>query len=146
MFIGDYNGNMDTKGRLIIPSQFRKNCEGELRFILKKNIYDQALDLYPYKSWINEMETFRSKLNLYDKTHNILLREYCRGTAEVSIDRTGRILLPKNLIEYAQIDKKVIIAGAGDKIVIWSKFIYESVALPQNDFEEILAKTLGNGE
>lgn len=146
MFIGDYNGNMDAKGRLIIPSQFRKNCEGELRFILKKNIYDQALDLYPYKSWINEMETFRSKLNLYDKTHNTLLREYCRGTAEVSIDRSGRILLPKTLIEYAQIDKKVIIAGAGDKIVIWSKVIYESVALPQNDFEEILAKTLGNGE
>lgn len=144
MFIGDYSGKIDAKGRVIIPAQFRRNCEGGERFVLKRNVYDKALDLYLYRAWVEELERFQSRLNPYNRMHNTLLREYCRGTAEVALDASGRILLPKKLLAYAEVEREVVIAGLGDKMVVWSEAVYEKMALSQDEFEENFAKTLGD--
>lgn len=143
MLIGDYTGKIDAKGRMIVPSQFRKNCEEDETFVVKRNIYDKALDLYPGKAWKEEVVRFTEKLNPYNRTHAALLREYYRGTAEVVLDASGRILLPKRLLEFAGITKAVVIAGAGDKMVIWDEEAYRATTMTQEAFEDLVAKELG---
>lgn len=143
MFVGDYAGKIDAKGRMIVPSQFRKNCEEGASFVLKQNVYDKALDLYPGKSWKEEVARFTENLNSYNRTHAKLIREYYRGTAEVTLDGSGRILLPKRLLDFAGITKAVIVAGVGEKMTIWDEQAYDATAMEQEDFEELVAKTLG---
>lgn len=143
MLIGDYTGKIDAKGRMIVPSQFRKNCAEDEIFVLKRNVYDKALDLYPAVAWKEEVARFSEKLNPYNRTHAALLREYYRGTAEVVLDGSGRILLPKRLLEFAGITKSVVVAGAGDKMVIWDEEAYEAATMPQDVFEDLVAKELG---
>lgn len=143
MFIGDYTGKIDAKGRLIVPSQFRKYCQEDETFVVKQNIYDKALDLYSGKAWKEEVTRFTEKLNPYNRAHAVLLREYYRGTAEVCLDGSGRILIPKRLLEFAGIAKMVIIAGVGEKIVIWGEESYRATEMTQEDFEDLVAKELG---
>lgn len=144
MFIGDYSGKVDVKGRMIIPSQFRKNCKGGERFVLKQNVFSQALDLYPYEEWAEELVRFKERLNFYNPAHSKLLIEYCRGVAEILLDKSGRILLPKRMVEYAGIEKCVVVVGAVEKIMIWDEKTYEAEQLSQTDFENLLVKTLGD--
>lgn len=143
MFIGDYSGKIDAKGRLIIPSQFRKNWEGEEAFVVKQNIYDKALDLYPANAWKEEVARFTEKLNPYNRAHAALIREYYRGTAEVFFDNSGRVLIPKRLLDFVGITKEVIVVGVGEKIMIWDKQEYEKSAMTQDSFEDLVAKELG---
>ncbi len=103
MFVGDYSGKIDVKGRMIIPSQFRKNCVGVEQFVVKRSIYDKvkrsiydkALDVFPVTTWDEEVARLRERLNPYNPKHSALLREFYRGTAEVALDSAGRVLLPK---------------------------------------------------
>lgn len=146
MFIGDYTGKVDAKARIIIPSQFRKNCKGTESFVIKRNVYEKALDLYPLEAWKEEVTRFTAKLNSYNRLHTTLIHEFYRGVAEVSLDASGRILLPKRLMEYASIKKEVIMVGVGDKIIIWDEAIYEAQELSQDAFEDLLSKELGNAK
>lgn len=143
MFIGDYTGKIDAKGRMIVPSQFRRHCEETETFVVKQNIYDKALDLYSGKAWKEELARFTEKLNPYNRSHAALLREYYRGTAEVGLDSSGRILIPKRLLGFAGITKTVIVAGAGDRIVIWDEAAYQATEMTQETFENLVAKELG---
>ncbi|PVX50935.1 division/cell wall cluster transcriptional repressor MraZ [Balneicella halophila] len=143
MFIGDYTGKVDAKGRMIIPSQFRKNCNEGETFVVKQSIYDKSLDLFPAEAWKEEVARFTEKLNRYNRYHDKLIREYYRGTAEVSLDSSGRILLSQRLLDYAGIIKEVVVAGVGEKIVIWDKQSYDATEMTQEEFEDLIAKELG---
>ncbi len=143
MFVGDYSGKIDAKGRMIIPSQFRKNCAGVESFVIKKNIYDKALDVFPVTTWNEEVSRFRERLNPYNPKHAALLREFYRGTAEVSLDGSGRVLIPRRLLDFVNISKSVVIVGVGEKMVIWDEEIYESTQMSQGDFEKLVAEELG---
>ncbi len=143
MFVGDYSGKIDAKGRMIIPSQFRKNCLEEVSFILKRSIYDKSLDLYTGEAWKAEAKRLGEMLNSYNREHAALLREYYRGAVELNLDASGRILLPKRLLDFAEITKEVVIVGVGEKMVVWSEQNYESIAVAQGDFEELVGKILG---
>ncbi len=143
MFVGDYLGKIDAKSRLIIPSQFRKNCEGEDTFVVKRNIYDKALDVFPAKTWGEEVARFRERLNAYNPKHSALLREFYRGTAELTLDGAGRILMPKRLLESVGISKSVVVVGVGEKMVIWDEETYENSAMSQDDFEKLVMEELG---
>lgn len=142
MFVGDYTGKIDAKGRMIVPSQFRKYCDEGETFVVKQSIYDKALDLYAGQDWKEEVCRFTEKLNRYNPTHSALLREYYRGTAEVVLDGSGRILIPKRLLDFAGISKAVVVAGAGDKMVIWDEQTYKATEMTQEAFEDLVAKEL----
>ncbi len=143
MFVGDYSGKIDAKGRVIIPSQFRKNCGGVEQFVVKRSIYDKALDVFPVTTWNEEVARLREKLNPYNPKHSALLREFYRGTAEVALDSAGRVLLPKRLLESVGISRSVVIVGVGEKMVIWDENIYEQSMMSQEDFEKLVTEELG---
>jgi len=146
-FIGDYTCKMDAKCRVLFPSAFKKQIgeQEEYRFVVKKDIFENCLVLYTDEEWNRQNQIIRRKINPYNKEHNRFLRNFFRGTAELSLDGNGRFLLPKRLLEEVGIDKEIVMAGMDNKIEIWSKNVYESQDV-QDDFATLAENILGGFE
>ncbi len=147
-FIGDYPCKADTKGRILLPAAFKKQMGEKVvdHFVVKKAIFEKCLMLYPYDEWERQISILRSKINPYNRSHSEFLREFFKGTAEITLDSNNRILVPKRLLEWASIKTDVILAGQDDKIVIWDKQSYESQSLSDEAFASLAEKILGNND
>lgn len=145
-FTGDYPCKADSKGRILLPSAFKKQMGDRVidRFVIKKSIFEKSLLMYPYEEWERQISNLRSKINPYNREHAQFLREFFKGTAEISLDNNNRLLIPKRLLEWANIKTDVILVGQDDKIVIWDKESYESDSLSDEAFASLAEKILGN--
>lgn len=135
MFMCEYNHTVDAKGRLIIPAKFRETLGDE--FVVCKGL-DHCLYVYSNQDW----EAFAKQLTslpLTDKDARQFVRFFMSGASQVEVDKQGRILVPPSLRTYAQLDKEVILAGAGHRIEIWDKDRWESISL-DDDMNEISEK------
>lgn len=117
MLIGEYKHVVDNKGRITLPSKFREEL-GE-RFILTKGL-DNCLFGYSLKEWA-VLEEKLKKLPLTSKDARAFLRFFFAGACECEVDKQGRILIPQNLREYANLQKEVFIIGVMTRIEIWSE-------------------------
>jgi MraZ protein len=144
-FIGDYNCKLDSKGRITLPSAFKRQMKEGVQdgFVLKRDVFEKCLILYPMKEWERQNQIIRSKTNPYNKEHASFLRMFYSGTAEVISDANSRILLPKRLLEYAGIDGEVVLAGQFGKIEIWAAEHYDKVSRADNEFTAMAERILG---
>lgn len=144
-FIGDYNCRVDEKGRVTFPSSLKKQMDAasQNRFVVKKDIFEQCLVLYPIEEWERQNAIIRSKINPYNKEHNKFLRNFYRGSAEIVLDSNNRLLIPKRLLELAEISKEAILAGQYGKIEIWSKERYDAAEEGHDDFAALAEKIMG---
>ncbi len=144
-FIGDILCKIEAKGRFLFPSVLKKQLENNQdRFVLKKDIYEKCLVLYTFDEWQKQIGFIRSKLNPYNKEHSGFLREFYRDTAEITMDATGRLLIPKRLLDLADIQKEVYLLGLDNKIEIWAKEVYESITHNEQNFADLAQKLLGD--
>ena len=123
-FIGQYEEKVDDKGRLVFPAAFKALLpEGELpRLVIKKNIFEDCLEMYTGKEWERQSEELKSKLNFLNKDHAAFWRKYMRDCAEVILDtRIGRFAVPRNLLEKIGVTKEVVFSGNDYKIELWAK-------------------------
>ncbi len=143
-FIGDYTCRIDAKGRVLLPSAFIKQLpvQGQDRFVVKKDIFEKCLVLYPIEEWEFQNKLIRSKINPYKKEHNEFLRNFYRGTAELVLDGNNRLLIPKRLIELVGITKELILAGQDSKIEIWPRDAYEKQEAGENEFAKLAEKIM----
>ena len=145
-FIGCYKAKVDDKGRLIFPAAFKSSMgEGaSLRFVVKKSLFAECLEMYAYDEWERDSEAVRSRLNFFNPEHATFWREYMRGTADVEPDgKLGRMTIPTALLEKAGIDKDVVFAGNNHMIEVWDKEKYEAREMESNDFVALAEKILG---
>ncbi len=117
MFLGEYEHNMDDKGRLAVPSRFREEL-GEGVVITRG--FDHCLMGFPRPIW-ELLAQQVSTLSLGQGETRKLQRLLFSGAADITLDRQGRILLPQNLREYAGLGEQVIIAGLNKHFEIWSR-------------------------
>ncbi len=144
-FIGDIACKIEAKGRLLLPSIFKKQLEkGQNKFVVKKDIYEQCLVLYTAEEWERQITILRKKLNLYNKNHSRFLREFYRDTAEIIMDNNGRLLIPKRLLDIVGIQKDIYMIGLDTKIEIWAKDTYENLETSQEEFAQLAQDILGN--
>lgn len=144
-FVGDYPVKIDAKGRVLFPAAFKKQLAlgADGRFVVKKDIFEKCLVLYSYDEWERQIKIIRSKINPYKKEHAKFLREFYKGTAELSLDSNNRLLFPKRLLELIGVSKDIIMAGQDDRIEIWDKTVYDSQEMPEDDFAGLAEKLLG---
>ena len=144
-FIGDYNCKVDVKGRVTFPSSLKKQMDSvsDGRFVVKKDIFEQCLVLYTIEEWERQNSIIRSKINPYNREHNKFLRNFYMGSAEIVLDSNNRLLIPKRLLDLANISKEAILAGQDGKIEIWSKELYDSAEENQDDFASLAEKIMG---
>jgi MraZ protein len=143
-FIGEYTCRLDVKGRLMLPVAFKKQNTGSVqdRYIIKKDIFENCLVLYPMDEWERQNKLIRKKLNPYNKEHNIFLRRFFKGMAEVTLDSNNRMLIPKRLLDEVNADKDVIMAGQLGKIEIWAKDQYNSINVGNDEFASMAEKIM----
>ncbi len=128
-FIGDFECKPDAKGRIVLPAAFKKALEEEeLRFVVRKDLFEDCLVLYPYAYWEEERKRLHRKLNPYIKEHKQFLREFFRASAELSLDGNGRFLVPRRLMEQIGANGPVVLVGIDRYIEMWSADAYNALA------------------
>lgn len=139
-FVGEHTGKIDAKGRVPLPSQLFRQLGGTAEspcFVLKKGIYKKCLELHPMENWQSTMQQFSKKLNPFNPKHNEFLREFSKGTTELTLDSANRLLVPKGLMDFAGLSKDVVFLGVEGIIEIWDKSKYEASEMSQDDFEKL---------
>ncbi|MGI8476438.1 MAG: division/cell wall cluster transcriptional repressor MraZ [Thermomicrobiales bacterium] len=116
MFLGRYNHSLDVKGRLAIPSRFREGLAGSA--VLTRGI-DRCLSLYPISAWAPLAEKV-SALPLSDPDARNFRRMVFAEAADLELDGQGRLLLPPDLRQYAEIEREAVVVGVNTHIEIWN--------------------------
>ena len=94
-------------------------------FVLKRAVFNTCLELYPMKEWENLMNRVNS-LNRFNKKNNDFIRRFTAGVKTVEMDVSGRLLIPKDLVKYAKIQKEVVLSSTVNILEIWDKSLYEN--------------------
>lgn len=130
MFISKYIHSVDIKGRIIVPSKLRDEL-GE-KFIITAGL-DGCLFIYPLHEWERFVENLKEKVKENAKGRKIQ-RRFMSLANECEIDKQGRILIPTELRNLAEIEleDKAVFAGVGNKIELWSKEKWDE----ENNFDE----------
>ncbi|MGP4072555.1 division/cell wall cluster transcriptional repressor MraZ [Piscibacillus sp. B03] len=117
MFMGEFQHNIDTKGRIIVPAKFREGL-GE-SFVLTRGL-DNCLFAYPQEEW-RVLEEKLKKLPLTKKDARAFTRFFFSGAIECEIDKQGRINIPASLRKFADLEKECIVIGVSNRIELWAK-------------------------
>jgi MraZ protein len=144
-FIGDYPCKVDVKGRIILPMAFKKQMPAAAQdhFVVRKDIFEDCLVLYAIDDWNKQLERIRKRINPYNREHNMFLRNFFKGTAELTLDNSNRLLIPKRLLETIGADRDVVLAGQDGRIEIWPASVYDSIEMPADEFANLAEKLMG---
>ena len=144
-FIGDYTCKVDVKGRIILPAAFKKQMPADAQdhFVVRKDIFENCLVLFAIEDWNRQLAKIRKKLNPFNREQNMFLRNFFKGTAELSLDNNNRILVPKKLMDLLGADRDVVLAGQDGRIEIWAADIYDKIDMPAEDLANLAEKFLG---
>tara|TARA_R100000935_G_C2832967_1_gene166281 strand:+ start:78 stop:545 length:468 start_codon:yes stop_codon:yes gene_type:complete len=146
--IGTYECKVDAKGRLMVPAALKKQLTPVLQegFVLKRSVFQPCLELYPMQEW-NEMMKKINGLNRFKKKNNDFIRRFTAGVKTVEVDANGRLLIPKDLFGFANIDKEIVLSSAINIIEIWDKDKYENtIGADAEDFADLAEEVMGNDE
>lgn len=123
-FLGEYEVTMDAKGRFLLPAGFKKQLgeESAGQFVINRGI-ETCLTIYPMQVW-EPIFSEVSKLNDFDPKVRQFRRYFLNGATNIELDSAGRLLIPKTLIEYAGLQKDVVLVSALNKIEIWDTTKY----------------------
>ncbi|MBQ8096468.1 MAG: division/cell wall cluster transcriptional repressor MraZ [Prevotella sp.] len=135
-FLGNIEARTDSKGRVFLPATFRKvlQASGEEVMIMRKDIHQKCLVLYPESVWNERVDALRSRVNEWDDEGKMVLRQYMKEAEIVTLDGNGRFLIPRRYLQMAEIDQTVRFIGLTDTIEIWAAEKAEEPFLSQEDF------------
>ena len=140
MFIGEYQHNLDNKGRLAVPAKFRASLKGGA--VVTKGL-DNCLFLYPKKQW-DELARKLANLPINQAKARAVTRLMLAGAMEVEFDNQGRISIPEYLRKFSSLKKKSIIAGLYDRLEIWDELLWNKYKLGSEKASADIAETLGS--
>jgi MraZ protein len=144
-FIGEYACKVDVKGRVILPVAFKKQMPADAcdHFVVRKDIFENCLVLYASEDWNRQLQKIRKRINPYNREHNMFLRNFFKGTADLFLDNNNRMLIPKRLLDLIGAERDVVLAGQDGRIEIWAADIYEKIEMPADDFANLAEKLMG---
>lgn len=143
--IGSYECKADAKGRVMVPAPLKKQLASVVQegFVIKRAVFQPCLELYPMKEW-EEMMKKMSKLNRFTRKNNDFIRMFTAGVKVVELDAAGRLLIPRDLMSFAGIDKELVVSSAIEKLEIWDKDKYEeSISVSPEDFADLAEEVMG---
>jgi len=122
-FTGSIDAKTDEKGRVFVPSSFRKilQKEEEEGLVLRRDLFEPCLVLYPKSVWDARVDAIRARTNPFDRNQQQALRLFTVDAENITLDSSGRMLIPRRYMEHAGIKSDVRFNGMDDVIEIWSK-------------------------
>jgi MraZ protein len=143
-FLGEYDCRLDEKCRIRMPSALIRQIpvESQNLFVINRG-FEAHLILHPKTEWLIITEKI-NKLNIYDRKVRNFMRFFFRGATELVLDNSGRLMLPKSLLEWGKIEKDVILFAYGNQIEIWNKDTYGTILSNEPDaFAELAEQVMG---
>ena len=145
-FTGNIDAKVDEKGRVFVPSSFRKllQKEEEQGLILRRDIFQQCLILYPLQVWNEQVDAITARTHMFDRQGRDALRKFVAGAEAITLDGGGRMLIPKRYLEEAGIQSDVRFIGVDNTIEIWSRQAAETLLSEPDDFASSLEAMMGS--
>ncbi|MBA7595296.1 Transcriptional regulator MraZ [subsurface metagenome] len=149
-FRGQFRYAVDHKGRLAVPAAFRHALQAanQRTLVLTKG-YDGEIEAHPLEEWERFEEGTLLAIPRYKRETRRFMRRRASAATEVEMDSQGRIMLPRHLAEYAQIEGEAVITGAISHFEIWNPSVFEKFEeeseTHQEDDSENLEKYLHEG-
>lgn len=145
-FLGNIEAKIDAKGRVFLPATFRKvlQANGEENLVLRKDVFQPCLVLYPESVWNEQMDELRSRLNRWNREHQRIFRQFVSDVEAISLDGNGRFLIPKRYVDMAAISGQVKFIGMGDSIEIWSEGNTVDPFMEPDEFGAALESIMGD--
>lgn len=143
-FVGNIEAKTDAKGRVFLPSTFRKVLQtgGEEKLFLRKDIFQPCLVIYPQSVWDEQLNLLRSRLNRWNAAHQQLFRQFVADVEQITLDGNGRFLIPRRYMKMTGIEDAVRFIGMDDTIEIWSAETAESKFMDTNEFARQLESVM----
>lgn len=147
-FLGNIDAKTDTKGRAFLPATFRKvlNASGEESLILRKDIFEPCLVLYPQSVWNQRMDALRKRLSRWNKHDQMIYRQFVTDVEIITLDNSGRFLIPKRYLKMVNIDQQIRFTGMDDCIEIWATSDSEQPFMSAEEFSKAMEETMGTDD
>ena len=145
-FIGTYECRIDDKGRLKLPSSLVKQMGdfGDDSFVIKRAVFQPCLEVYPMKGWEQLMKKLNG-LNRFIKKNADFIRMFTAGVKIVEPDNAGRLQISKDLTQFANLRKEIVITSAGELFELWDKEAYEKViSTSEEEFAKLAEEVMGD--
>lgn len=145
-FLGNIEAKIDAKARIFVPAAFRKILLSSAQnvLILRKDVFQDCLVLYPEYVWEEEVAQLRARLNRWDKQQQSLFRQFVVDVERLEMDTNGRILIPKRYCQMVGITTGVRFLGVDNTIEIWAKDALEKTLLPADKFSSSIQALMTN--
>ena len=145
-FLGEFEATLDAKGRFLLPVGIKKQLSEEdgNQFVINRG-FEKCLALYPLKSWQPLFDQI-SKLNEFDPKVREFRRFFLNGATFVEPDTAGRLLIPPNLKDHAELQKDIVLVSAVNKIEIWDSKKYHQLfdSYSAEDFSNLAKDVMGD--
>ncbi len=147
-FLGNIEAKIDVKGRVFLPASFRKELQAnsEERLIMRKDIFQNCLVLFPETIWNQQLDNLRSRLNRWNASHQMLFRQFVSDVEVMTLDSNGRILIPKRFQKAIRIQQSIRFIGMDDTIEIWTQEDTEQPFIDATLFSTELEKIMGGSQ
>ena len=147
-FLGNIEAKTDAKGRAFLPAVFRKvlNASGEESLVLRKDIFEPCLVLYPESVWNERMDALRKRLSRWSRRDQMIYRQYVTDVEMITLDGNGRFLIPKRYLKMANIDQQIRFTGMDDGIEIWANSENNEPFMSAEEFSKAMEETMGTEE
>ena len=135
-FLGNIEAKTDAKGRAFLPAVFRKvlQTSGEDVLVLRKDVFQKCLVLYPESVWNQRLDILKSQLRPWKQAHQQIFRQFVSEAEVITLDGNGRFLISKRLQKIAEIEQDIQFIGMDDTIEIWSPKNLENVLKAEDEF------------
>ena len=145
-FLGNIEAKTDAKGRVFLPATFRRILQDakEEILVLRKDIHQDCLVLYPQSVWNSRIDTIMEHVNPFDRESQMLLREFVSSAEELTLDGNGRFLIQRKFMQMAEIKQSVHFIGVDQVIEIWATEKVEKPFIPQEEFASKLSALMVN--
>lgn len=129
----------------MVPASLKKQLPAmDSGFVLKRSVFESCLELWPMDEW-NKMMLKINKLNPFDKKNDLFIRRFMAGVKMIDIDDAGRMLISKDLIEFAGISKELVFSSKVNIVEIWDKRAYDAVLESDEiDFATLAQEVMSN--
>ena len=144
--LGTYECKADSKGRIMLPAPLKKQISSVISdgFVVKRSVFNKCLEIHPMSEW-NKIVNQVNQLNRFMKKNNDFIISYMSGLKIVNLDSSSRILIPKDLIVFAGLEKQIVLSSSVNIIEIWDKKEYEiSVSKSLKNFGDLAEEVMGD--
>lgn len=143
--LGEYDVRLDAKGRLVLPSGLKKQLAdvASQGFVINRDVFRPCLVLYPMPEWERTNQMLR-RLNRFVEKNMEFIRRFTAGATPLELDGSGRLLLPKALMDEPRMGKDLKLVGLGDRIEVWDKSALAGMRREKVDLTALAEDVMGS--